>query len=188
MCAPSTAIEQTCRLVPSGAYIILVRDLTGTNTGTYSIYAQNLTKRVGCTRVKLGHFAEGSITVAGNADCYTFGGTGGDYMRIRVVKTGGALVPNTEVVNPNGATLLRRQPRSTRPVGSPKPARRACTSAICPDPARATTPPTCNGSTCRTHASRSYSQAPRAARRSILPAPPTASPSTPSPSGSTGSR
>jgi hypothetical protein len=47
----------------------------------------------------------GAIGVAGQTDCYRLDAVGGHHLLMRVVPTGGNLVPNTEIWNPNGTTL-----------------------------------------------------------------------------------
>ena len=39
------------------------------------------------------------------SDCYSFAGTAGDQLRLRLLKTSGLLSPTQEVVRPNGTTL-----------------------------------------------------------------------------------
>ncbi|HEY5012596.1 MAG TPA: hypothetical protein VIK61_07815, partial [Acidimicrobiia bacterium] len=106
VCGPTTQIEQTCRIVSTGVHTIMVRDHVGTNTGGFSVYLQRLDIPKRCTVIAFGATAlTGSITVPGDADCYTFRAQTGSRVRVRVVATGGALVPSTEMINSVGTTL-----------------------------------------------------------------------------------
>ena len=106
VCGPTTQIEQTCRITSTGTHTIMVRDHVGTNTGGYTVYLQRLAIPKRCTVIAFGATAlSGSITVPGDADCYTFRAPTGLRVRIRVVATAGAIVPSTELINVNGATL-----------------------------------------------------------------------------------
>ena len=77
--------------------------LFGTGTGNYRLYIQRLNNPVGCTSIAFGALPlAGSITVAGEVDCYTFAGTVGNTVRVRVIKTSGTFDPLADVVRPNG--------------------------------------------------------------------------------------
>jgi hypothetical protein len=83
-----------------------VRDFGGTGTGNYRLYIQRLNNPVGCTPIQFGASPLArSISVAGEVDCYTFAGTVGNQVRVRVIKTSGTLNPLTDLVRPNGTTL-----------------------------------------------------------------------------------
>ena len=107
LCGPSTDIEQTCRLTTTGQHRVMIRDQNGTGTGAYTVYIQRLDGPVKCTTIALGDPAlAGAITVVGDAHCYTFDGTAGHHIQVEVLATDGTIVPNTELVKPDGVTLL----------------------------------------------------------------------------------
>jgi hypothetical protein len=95
---------QTCVLDASGLHTILVRD-TAANVGGYSLAVQRLNDPVGCTPKEFAvTAARGAVTTTGEVDCWRFAATAGQRVRIRAVKTSGALDPAVEVIKPNGIT------------------------------------------------------------------------------------
>jgi hypothetical protein len=101
VCGPSTQFEQNCRLLLAGVSTILIRDQSGTSTGTYTVYAQ-LSVPVGCTAIKFGKALTRSITAEGNTDCYKFPAAAGDHIRFAIAATSGSLQTSTEVLGPTG--------------------------------------------------------------------------------------
>jgi hypothetical protein len=105
ICSPSGAAQVTCLLDTTGAHTILVEDEAGTNTGAFSIAVQRLNSPVGCTALTVGGSASaGSISAAGQMNCYTFSATAGQSVDAHLVHTSGGLVPSQEVLRPNGTT------------------------------------------------------------------------------------
>jgi hypothetical protein len=103
-CAPNGAENQTCVLDTSGTHTILVRDVAA-NVGGYSLAVQRLNDPVGCTLKPYATTAAvGVVTTTGETDCWRFGATAGQRVRIRAVKTSGALDPVVEVLRPSGTT------------------------------------------------------------------------------------
>ena len=95
-----------CTLTTTGTHTISIMDFSGTGIGAYGLYAQRLNNPVGCTVLLHGNPPlSGSISVAGEEDCYTFGGTTGDRVRVSAVKTSGALTPMRQILNPDGSVL-----------------------------------------------------------------------------------
>jgi len=113
-CAPSGAENQTCVLDASGTHTILVRD-SAANAGGYSLGVQRLNNPVGCTPKPFATTASlGVVTTTGETDCWRFPATAGDRVRIRAVKTSGALNPVVEILRPSGTT--RCNPTATDDV------------------------------------------------------------------------
>ena len=103
LCEWSTGQEQSCRLTVDGAYTVLISDVTGTNTGNYTVYIQRLDGPLGCRAVNLGDAPlVRSITLLGAEDCFTFPGTTKQRVKVVVLRTAGTIVPNTEVIRPQG--------------------------------------------------------------------------------------
>jgi hypothetical protein len=99
-CAPN----QTCVLDASGAHTILVRD-SAANVGGYSLGIQRLDDPVGCTPKPFATTSSpGAVTTTGETDCWRFPATAGDRVRIRALRTSGALDPVVEVLRPAGTT------------------------------------------------------------------------------------
>src|ERR671931_673604 len=85
---------------------IIVEDSSGTNTGGYTMAVQKLSAPVGCTALTFGAApTSAGIAAAGEMDCYSFTGTAGDRIRIRVVDISGSMLALQEVVRPNGTTV-----------------------------------------------------------------------------------
>jgi hypothetical protein len=104
-CGPSTAVEQTCVISATGLNTVVVRDQLGTNTGTFGVYIQRLTFPLRCTSISFGApAAAATIAVPGDADCYLFRTGGSRHVRVRVVSTDGAFQPSTEIVDSAGTT------------------------------------------------------------------------------------
>jgi hypothetical protein len=106
VCGPSGAAEVTCALDTTGTYTILIEDVVGTNTGGYAVAVQRLNGPVGCTVLTFGAApTAGTVSAAGQTNCYTFSGTAGDEIRLRLITTSGSVSPTQEVLRPNGTTI-----------------------------------------------------------------------------------
>src|SRR6266480_1335741 len=93
LCGPTTATDQTCALNKTGSHKIIVRDSAGTNTGGYVIAIQRMNNPTGCTTLTFGAApTAGTISVAGEMDCYRFADTAGDQMNAHVAETSGTLI------------------------------------------------------------------------------------------------
>lgn len=100
--------EISCTADIAGSYTLLINDFGGTDIGDYALYVQRLNLPVGCTAISFsGLPSTGTITAAAETDCFTFNGKAGDQIRVRVVKTAGAITPFQEVVTPDGTTLCK---------------------------------------------------------------------------------
>jgi hypothetical protein len=103
LCESSTQQEQSCRLPSDGAYTVMISDVTGTGTGSYTVYVQRLDGPLACRALNLGDAPlVQSITLLGNENCFTFPGTTKQRVKVVVLPTAGAIVPNTEVIRPDG--------------------------------------------------------------------------------------
>src|SRR3989442_9983224 len=90
----------------SGPMWLIVSGAAFTTTGDYEIAIQRLSTPVGCTPLRFGTAPTATtISAAGEMDCYTFTGTAGDQIRVRVAETASPLVATQEVVRPNGTTV-----------------------------------------------------------------------------------
>jgi hypothetical protein len=106
LCGPQGPNDMTCTLDDGGTHTVIVRDSAGTNTGGYTMAIQKLSAPLGCTALTFGAAPiSASIGAVGEMDCYSFTGTMGDRIRIRVVETSGSLLALQEVVRPNGTTV-----------------------------------------------------------------------------------
>jgi len=105
-CGPTYLDELDCQLPVSGTYTLLVKDGTGTHTGTYNVILLRLNNPVGCLSLGFGNPpTSASIDAAAEVDCYTFTGTAGDRMRSRAIETSGSLSLMQEIIRPDGATF-----------------------------------------------------------------------------------
>ena len=114
-CVGATAVDEfNCAVNSAGTHTIRIRDAApGTRTGGYSLYIQRLNNPVGCTPITFGALPLArSITVAAEVDCYTFAGTVGDRVRVRMIKTSGAFLFSAQVVRPNGQVCVSGPPSS----------------------------------------------------------------------------
>ena len=93
----------TCTATVDGEYTVLI---DSPQPGGYGVSAQRLGNPVGCTSVFANNGpATSTVFAAGMTRCYRFDGDVGTRLRARVVATGGALDPLTEVLRPDGTTL-----------------------------------------------------------------------------------
>jgi hypothetical protein len=106
VCTPTATQDVTCALDTTGTQRILVGDSLGTSTGNYSILVERLNNPSTCTALPFGAApAAGGIGVVGEMDCFSFSGTAGDRIRVRVARTSGSLLATQETVRPSGAKL-----------------------------------------------------------------------------------
>src|SRR5207248_4080903 len=107
ICGPGFPNDLTCSADDGGTYTVIVRDSSGTFTGNYTMAFRKLNSSAGCTALSFGAAPlAGTITVAGQMDCYKVSGlNAGDQLRVRVVETSGSLVALQEVIRPNGTSV-----------------------------------------------------------------------------------
>jgi hypothetical protein len=107
-CANSYSTDITCPIDVTGTYTVLVRDGSGgyASTGDYRLVIQKFPSPTGCTTVVAGGaVVPDGMDVAGDMDCFEFGGKPADVMRFRVILTGGTWSPYAEVLRPDGTTI-----------------------------------------------------------------------------------
>jgi len=112
--SPSTA-EVSCSLTSSGTHTILVGDYFGTYTGEYSLYLQRTNNPGNAIPIAFGNTLSGTVAAA-EMDAYTFVGTPGDQVLVRVAETSGSLWPLIRVYPPNGTLLCEDYSPSTAEV------------------------------------------------------------------------
>jgi adhesin HecA-like repeat protein len=105
-CGPTTSVDQTCQLAQTGIYTVIVRDYSGGNTGNFSAAVRRLNSTTSCTALTVGGDpVSGSVAATAQINCYTFSGSAGDRMRIRLIQTtGGSGTPTSELLLANGST------------------------------------------------------------------------------------
>jgi hypothetical protein len=105
VCPGTQNDEFSCTLDTTGTTTLVVRDASGSNTGSFSTTLQNLSGPVGCVAIKLRETGKtGTIAKAAEMDCWTRAGSAGDRWRIRLVETSGNLSGMMEVIRPDGTT------------------------------------------------------------------------------------
>jgi hypothetical protein len=104
----STSTEILYVLTAPGAYKILVDNgLGGTYTGDYSLFVQNINNPKNTKSVEFDTSATGSINTPGSINTYSFTGSKGDEVVIRITKTGGTLWPRLTLYGSNGKEIKR---------------------------------------------------------------------------------
>ena len=96
-----------CGLTGTGQHSIVVQDLAGTQTGDYAVAVQRLNSPPAGTCSALGFGAapvQAAIDAPAEMDCYSFSGSAGSRVRIRIAGTSGTLAPSVLVVRQNGTT------------------------------------------------------------------------------------
>jgi len=68
------------------------------------------------TPIGFGDTVSGNISSSGQQDTYTFNGTSGDRILVRMTKTSGGLYPNINVYHPNGDPLCQQGGQPTAEV------------------------------------------------------------------------
>jgi hypothetical protein len=92
----------TCTAPVAGTYTLLVRDPL---PGSYGVSLQRLQSPVGCTTLTTGfgpHTRQ--LPAAGELRCFRVHEDAGALLRVRVIPTGGTLIPTAEVLRPDGTT------------------------------------------------------------------------------------
>src|SRR5262249_23079163 len=72
------ASDLTCKLDTTGTTRLLIDDDSGRLTGSYTLVAQRLNNPVGCVPLLFGAAPTTGTIAAGELDCFTFSGAGGD--------------------------------------------------------------------------------------------------------------
>ena len=105
-----SAPSAPCFLENAGMHTILVDDSNGAGTGGYGIAVQRLNNPPGasCTALAFGAApTNASIALPGEMDCYSFSGSLGAQVRIRLVTTSGQLLASSEIVQTDGTLVCQ---------------------------------------------------------------------------------
>ena len=99
-----------CVLDSSGAHSILVSDTGSDESGDYDLLLQRLNPIANPTPLVFGHFVSGTITPSLEMDAYSFTGTAGDVVRVRMgdgrLDSGSTSIDNQlQVFDPAGVAL-----------------------------------------------------------------------------------
>ena len=104
VCAANGSIEVNCNLDATGNHRIIVRDLTGQNTGTYGVSARRLNGTASCEALIEAASVIRPITEAAEQDCYAFTGQAGETYSVELGGLSG-FDPSIEVLRPDGTTV-----------------------------------------------------------------------------------
>ena len=88
--------------------LTLLRDygsIYSSGVGNFSLTWQKVKDPCNAIPANCGQAVSGSITGAGQMAAYTFTGSAGDGITIRILKTSGTLSPYIELYNPNGTIV-----------------------------------------------------------------------------------
>jgi hypothetical protein len=98
----------TVLLPTAGTYTLLVQDgFRGTNTGTYALYLQRISRPVGATTLPRARLTQGRVANPGDLVSYSFDGTAGEEMRFQAEKVDGELWPMVWLFSPSGEELAK---------------------------------------------------------------------------------
>lgn len=98
------SIDVTCSIDTTGTWSIVAADAAADDTGDYGLHLQRMDSPTGATAVSYGSTTGGSV-VAGELDAFTFSGTSGDEIVVRMGTSAGADPdPQFWVITPAGAT------------------------------------------------------------------------------------
>jgi hypothetical protein len=94
-----------CPLPASGDQTLLLSSDSTSDTGTFRIYAQQMTGPKHCTALAVGGAAkDGSVAKAGDVACFTFAGTSGDTDVATLTGLKGTLSPEIDFFEPSGTS------------------------------------------------------------------------------------
>lgn len=96
---------ENCTLPDSGVYTLYAEDNDGADTGNYQIYLQRLNNPGNANAAAYGDTLPDSIAGGAELDTYTFSGTNGDLLIVRMVETSGNMMPEVRVYAPDGSLL-----------------------------------------------------------------------------------
>lgn len=103
-----TSTEILYVLTAPGTHKILVDNgISGAYTGDYSIFVQNVNNPKNTQSVEFGTPATGSLDIPGSVNTYSFTGSKGDEVVLRITKTNGQLWPRITLFGPSGKELKR---------------------------------------------------------------------------------
>lgn len=88
----------------TGVYTLLAGDYSGTHLGSFNLFVQRLNNPGNPTPITFGETLSDSITVKPELKAFTFSGTAGDVVRIRMLDTSGtAFLSEAWVYSPDGS-------------------------------------------------------------------------------------
>jgi hypothetical protein len=94
-----------CPLTAGGTQTLLLFSESGKATGSFRIYAQQMTGPEHCTSLTVGGAAKsGSVAKAGDVACFTFAGTSGDTDKATITGLTGTLSPEIDFFRPSGTS------------------------------------------------------------------------------------
>lgn len=94
-----------CTLTSSGTFTIQISDSSGTRSGSYSFHLQRLNGAGNTSPLDAGQTATGSILIAAEMDAYTFAGTAGDRVVIRMGTSNGTLRSQLRLYRSDGVKV-----------------------------------------------------------------------------------
>ena len=103
-----TSAEISYGLTAAGTYKILVDNgIAATYTGDYSIFIQNVNNPKNAKTVEFGTSDTGSLDIPGSINSYSFTGSTGDEIVLRMTRTNGNLWPRITLFGPSGKEIKR---------------------------------------------------------------------------------
>jgi hypothetical protein len=94
-----------CALPSTGTYSVLAADIVGTGTGDYYLYVQRLNNPGNAAPIPFGQTLSGTITMPAQNSTYTFAGSTGDKVYLRMRRSTGSIWSDTRVYDPDGTYL-----------------------------------------------------------------------------------
>ncbi len=102
-CVSNGTVE--CSFSSSGTQTLLLYSESGTDTGTFRLYAQVMTAPQHCVALTVGGSAQrGSVSPAGDVACFTFAGSNGDTDVATLTGVSGTLSPEIDFFRPAGTS------------------------------------------------------------------------------------
>jgi hypothetical protein len=89
----------------TGIYRVVIGERTDgaqTAPGEYGLYVQHLNNPVNATPLALGQPVDGTLEAAAEMDAFTFTGTAGDSIRLKLVRSSGTFRPSIRLYDPAG--------------------------------------------------------------------------------------
>ncbi|MFB3778947.1 MAG: hypothetical protein ACE141_15115 [Bryobacteraceae bacterium] len=99
----------------SGPYTVIIRDWAGTQSGTFSLALQRLNRPCGATNINAGQQEFAPAGSLGSVAFYTFSGSAGDVVNIRMVakEPGPPFLPSLDLWGPDGKRV-KEQPQDVK--------------------------------------------------------------------------
>jgi hypothetical protein len=97
----------TLTLPSSGSYMIVASDYIGAGTGPYGLSLQRTKDPGGALATAYGSTIEDSVPLVAEMDAYTFPGTVGEVMTVRLAWASGSLLPLVQLFDPEGRRIAQ---------------------------------------------------------------------------------